>query len=134
MTLWRSEFRVHSPVLGEIWVEGCSAPVRLSDGSVPWHGYVDDVTARKQVDDALRASERRLRLVLEAAGSIAFTWDIANDVVTRYFSNEPALPVTAERLGTLNDVRGKTKVPGENKGARNRLFEFWSCNSLVPRL
>ena len=105
MTLWRSEFRVHSPVLGEIWVEGCSAPVRLSDGSVLWHGYVNDITASKQVDETLRASERRLRLVLEAAGSIAFTWDIANDVVTRYFSNEPALPVTAERLGTLNDVR-----------------------------
>ena len=105
MTLWRSEFRVHSPVLGEIWVEGCSAPVRLSDGSVLWHGYVNDVTARKQVDDALRASERRLRLALEAAGSIAFTWDIPHDAVTRYFSNEPALPVTAERLGTLNDVR-----------------------------
>lgn len=105
MTLWRSEFRVHSPVLGEIWVEGCSAPVRLSDGSVLWHGYVNDVTARKQVDDALRASERRLRLALEAAGSIAFTWDIPQDAVTRYFSNEPALPVTAERLGTLNDVR-----------------------------
>ena len=105
MTLWRSEFRVHSPVLGEIWIEGCSAPVRLSDGSVLWHGYVNDVTARKQVDDALRASERRLRLALEAAGSIAFTWHIPHDAVTRYFSNEPALPVTAERLGTLNDVR-----------------------------
>ncbi len=106
MTLWQSEFRVHSPALGEIWVEGCSAPVRLSDGSVLWHGYVNDITASKQVDETLRASERRLRLVLEAAGSIAFTWDIANDVVTRYFSNEPALPVNAERLGTLNDVRG----------------------------
>ena len=107
LTLWRDEFRVHSPVSGEIWVEGCSAPMRLADGSVLWHGYVTNITDRKQVVDALRESERRLRLTLDAAGAISFFWDIRNDAVSRFFSTEPALPVTAERLGTLNDVRSR---------------------------
>jgi PAS domain S-box-containing protein len=107
LTLWRDEFRVHSPVSGEIWVEGCSAPMRLADGSVLWHGYVTNITDRKQVVDALRESERRLRLTLDAAGAISFFWDIRNDVVSRFFSTEPSLPVTAERLGTLNDVRAR---------------------------
>jgi PAS domain S-box-containing protein len=107
MTLWRDEYRVQSPVLGEIWVESCSAPVRQSDGSVLWHGYVNDVTERKRLSEALRASERRLRLALEAAGSIAFTWDVTNDVVTRYFSTEPALPITGKQTGTLDEVRSQ---------------------------
>ena len=64
-----------------------------------------DITDRVQAEESLRASERRLRLALEAAGSIAFTWDIPNDAVTRYFSTEPALPVTEVQLGTLNAVR-----------------------------
>ncbi|MBL8817859.1 MAG: PAS domain S-box protein [Planctomyces sp.] len=121
MTMWYDEFRVRSPVLGDIWVEGCSAPIRLSDGSTLWHGYVNDVTSRKQVLEALRASERRLRLALEAAGSIAFTWDITNDAVTRYFSNEPALPITGEHLGTLDDVRAKVH-PDDLQGFDSRLL------------
>ncbi|MFO1001909.1 MAG: PAS domain S-box protein [Planctomycetaceae bacterium] len=64
-----------------------------------------DITNRVEAEAALRDSERRLRLALEAASSVAFTWDVPNDAVTRYFSTEPALPVTAERTGTLNGVR-----------------------------
>lgn len=231
MTMWRDQYRIMSPEHGEIWIEGCSSPMQLSDGTVLWHGYVNDVTERLRIEEArdqllarlqlhidrmpiayvlfdaenryanwnsaaekifgylreeiigkpagflvhqddyvivenvsrrlrsgdvaaqsinrnvtkdgriiicewhntaliapngsflgvlsmtlditnrvraeeaLRASERRLRLALEAAGSIAFTWDIAKDEVTRYFSTEPALPVTEEQLGTLNAVR-----------------------------
>lgn len=66
-----------------------------------------DITDRVRGEEALRESERRLRLALEAAGAIAFTWNVQRDEVTRYFSNEPALPVTTERLGTLNDVRAQ---------------------------
>lgn len=66
-----------------------------------------EITDRVRAEQELRESERRLRLALEAAGAIAFRWDIRNDAVTRYFSTEPALPVTAERLGTLDDVRAR---------------------------
>lgn len=105
MTIWRDEYRVHSPVLGEIWIEGCSAPTRLSDGSVLWHGYVNDVTTRKRAEAALVESERRFRLALEAAGAFEFTIDIKTDAVTRHFSKEPALPITGDQGGTLDDVR-----------------------------
>ena len=231
LTMWCDQYRVLSPALGEIWIEGCSSPIQMSDGTILWHGYVTDVTDRLRIEEArdellarlqlhidrmpiayvlfdaesrcakwnpaaekifgysrdetigqslhflvhpddsvhveeitrrlrsgdvaaktinrnvtrdgrtiicewhntplfapdglflgvlsmtlditdrvqaeesLRASERRLRLALEAAGSIAFTWDIPNDAVTRYFSTEPALPVTEVQLGTLNAVR-----------------------------
>lgn len=64
-----------------------------------------DITDRKRAEAELKASERRLRLALEAAGAIAFVWEVPSDSVIRYFSTEPALPVTAEHLGTLSEVR-----------------------------
>ena len=66
-----------------------------------------DITDRVRAEESLRESERRLRLALEAAGAIAFMWDIKNDAVTRYFSTESALPVTAEGVVTLNEVRAR---------------------------
>ncbi len=62
-------------------------------------------TSRSSVEIDLRASDRRLRLALEAAGAIAFVWDVTTDSVTRYFSKEPALPQTSEHVGTIADVR-----------------------------
>ncbi|MCA9085070.1 MAG: PAS domain S-box protein [Planctomycetaceae bacterium] len=120
LTLWRDEFRVLNPSVGEIWVEGCSAPLRLPDGSILWHGYVNDVTNRKMMEHALRDSERRLRLALEAAGAIAFTWDIREDRVVRYFSTETALPVTEEQPGKLNGVRSQIH-PDDLPGFDDRL-------------
>jgi PAS domain S-box-containing protein len=117
---WRQEFRVNSPRLGEIWLEGAASPTKAPDGSILWHGYVNDITARKQADALLRASEERLRLALEAAGAIAFVWDVPSDAVTRYFSKEPALPVTAEHVGTLTEVRQRIH-PDDLAGFDRRL-------------
>ncbi len=64
-----------------------------------------DITDRKRAEAELQASERRLRLALEAAGAIAFVWDIPSDIVTRYFSKEPALPANSEQVGRLDEVR-----------------------------
>ncbi len=66
-----------------------------------------DITDRKRAEAELLASERRLRLALETAGAIAFTWDIPTDTVSRYFSEERALPATIEHVGTLDEVRRK---------------------------
>ncbi len=85
-----------------------NTPLFADDGTFAGvMSMTSDITDRVQAEEALRESERRLRLALEAAGSIAFTWDIRNDIVTRYFSTEPALPVTAESIGTLDHVRSR---------------------------
>ncbi len=79
-----------------------------------------DVTDRKRAEAELNASERRLRLALEAAGAIAFVWDVHENKVTRYFSKEPALPATGDEVGTLDEVRSRVH-PEDLKDFDDRL-------------
>jgi PAS domain S-box-containing protein len=65
-----------------------------------------DVTANRATDLALRESQERLRLALEAAYLIAFTWDIVEDRVVRDLSHEPLLPENRDQPSRLADVRG----------------------------
>ncbi|MBK8537845.1 MAG: PAS domain S-box protein [Candidatus Competibacteraceae bacterium] len=53
---WRDEFRFLHPRKGERWFEGCSMPQVESDGSILWHGFVTDITERKQTEKALQHS------------------------------------------------------------------------------
>ena len=66
MTPWRGEFRVRHPLKGEIWVEGHSMPVRERDGGILWHGYVQDITVRKRMEQQLFAAHERLNALLRA--------------------------------------------------------------------
>ena len=59
MSPWHAEFRYRHPNKGEIWIEGHSSPSREADGSIVWHGFIHDVTQRKQSEEAL-ANVRRL--------------------------------------------------------------------------
>jgi PAS domain S-box-containing protein len=67
---------------------------------------VEETTARKRSEDALRESEERLRLALDAAYLVSFEWDIQRNEVRRFVSSEPALAATAGgKPGTFEDVR-----------------------------
>jgi len=59
---WRHEWRVVIPGRGEVWIEGHSMPVLGADGSVTWHGTLNDISERKQAEQEIR----RLNLQLEA--------------------------------------------------------------------
>ena len=75
---WRHEFRIVPLERGVRWVLGDSRPERLEDGSVLWHGFVTDITERKQAEQALRTSEERWKFALEGAGDAVWQWDIAS--------------------------------------------------------
>ncbi|HEV2445930.1 MAG TPA: PAS domain S-box protein, partial [Candidatus Sulfopaludibacter sp.] len=74
MMPWRDEFRVRNPERGEIWVEGHAQPARLADGSVEWYGFVADITARHQMEQALRNRTARLE-------ELTRTLDLAHVIV-----------------------------------------------------
>jgi PAS domain S-box-containing protein len=62
-----------------------------------------DIRTSKRLIEALRESEQRLRLALDAAFLISFEWDIVHNRVRRIASSEPTLPVD-EGPRTLQEV------------------------------
>ncbi len=66
MTPWRDEFRIRRPGGGEIWLEGHSMPVREPDGGILWHGFVQDITARKRAEETLQESTAIYRAIGES--------------------------------------------------------------------
>ena len=53
MTMRRVEYRIRTRDGGERWVSGHSVPEREPDGSILWHGYVEDVTERKLAEERI---------------------------------------------------------------------------------
>ncbi|MFO1436540.1 MAG: PAS domain S-box protein, partial [Gammaproteobacteria bacterium] len=79
LTPWQHDYRVILPVQGLRWRRGDARPERLEDGSTLWHGYITDITDRKQVEERLLESQERYQLVLEATHDHMWVWDIATD-------------------------------------------------------
>jgi diguanylate cyclase (GGDEF)-like protein/PAS domain S-box-containing protein len=67
LSVWRHQYRVRFDD-GEVrWLDGRATPERLADGSTLWHGFITDITERKQLELSLQAGERKLRGLFELA-------------------------------------------------------------------
>lgn len=65
LTEWHAEYRTKFPDGTVRWLKGDSKPERMVDGSVLWHGYIQDVTERKEAQFRLQQNEARLRALFE---------------------------------------------------------------------
>jgi PAS domain S-box-containing protein len=65
---WTGEYRVLRADGSLRWLESRAVSERLADGGTLVHGFSADITERKQVEMALRASEARWERGAEAAG------------------------------------------------------------------
>jgi len=74
---WRDEYRVRLADGRERWVLGNAVPEREPDGSVLWHGFITDVTERRNAMQAIADARTLLQSVLDAATEAAI---IATDV------------------------------------------------------
>ena len=81
MKIWHDRFRLLSPVLGEIWVEGAAKPTLQADGSIIWHGYIDNVTSRHQAENSLQEIQERLKEAQMTANMGSWTWEPATNQV-----------------------------------------------------
>lgn len=53
LSTWTATYRYNHPTKGEIWVKGSSTPTRHDDGSITWHGYIQDITLLKHHEQEL---------------------------------------------------------------------------------
>ena len=76
LSVWRGEYRVLHPRLGEIWVAGFASPQKLDDGEIVWYGFIGDVTARKHIELTLERERRRLASIIEGTNTGSGEWNI----------------------------------------------------------
>lgn len=57
---WQCEFRLRHPARGDIWVEGRFTPESHPLGGTVCSGFLHDITARKQTEEALRLKREQL--------------------------------------------------------------------------
>ncbi|GAB6058880.1 PAS domain S-box protein [Desulfonatronum parangueonense] len=67
LDLWREQFRLFRSDGKMLWLHGEGIPEAQPDGSVLWHGYLQDVTERVQTEEMLYLTFERYRLIVENA-------------------------------------------------------------------
>ena len=65
LTPWQYEYRVKYDDDTVRWLNGNSIPQLEADGSVLWHGFITDITERKQIEEKLSQSENHYRGIFE---------------------------------------------------------------------
>ena len=76
LAIWRGEYRVLHPRLGEIWVSGFASPQKLDNGDIVWYGFIGDVTARKHIELTLERERWRLASIIEGTNIGTSEWNI----------------------------------------------------------
>ena len=139
LTTWICEFRVNHPERGVIWIEGRSVPKRQPDGSVLWHGILQDVTGRRQTEERAKGGEARLSAIIDSALSGVITVDENQNIILFNPAAEQMFGYTeAEALGRSmdqfipsryrtahqNHIRkfGSTEITGRKMGQREGIF------------
>jgi PAS domain S-box-containing protein len=87
---WRCEFRTSFVDGGVRWLFGNATPEAQADGAVLWHGFVTDVTERKQADAALETNRTFLQSIYATVDLAIFVIDTTTEGDFRYIEVNPA--------------------------------------------
>ena len=121
LRVWDQQFRMVSPDGTVRWLHSHSTPRREPDGSVIWHGFVSDISQRREAEALLRASEERFRGLFELSPlGIAL-----NDFETGLFLqvNEAFLRATGYTTQELLGLGYGDLTPGEYSKADQEQVE-----------
>ncbi|MBS1792341.1 MAG: PAS domain S-box protein [Acidobacteria bacterium] len=81
-----------------IWVNANSAPIRINDEVMGYVGIVEDITERKTIEQALRESEARYRIVAESATDAILTIDSDSRILYVNSAGEQIFGYTKEEM------------------------------------
>jgi HD-GYP domain-containing protein (c-di-GMP phosphodiesterase class II) len=128
MTLWQCEYRVQPLSGGPVrWMFGQSTPEKLPDGGIIWHGFITDITARKEAGESLERTLASLRRAVGAtiqamtaavevkdpytAGHQRRVADLARSIATEMGLSQETID-GIRMAGVVHDI-GKSAVPTE---------------------
>lgn len=131
LTIWREEYRVILPKKGTRWLQGLAKPEKLPDGSVLWHGFIEDITERKlQQEEILRIKEQ-FELAIRGSNDGIWDWDLRTN--TAFFSKKYLEQLGLEENEITKDIRGFENLvhPDDLERVRNHLIDY--IENKVPR-
>lgn len=117
---WEGPMTIHGQPR---WIQLKSRPTRLENGDVIWDGIHIDITERKQIEDALRESEKRHRMTLQ--GTRAGTWEWNVQTGETIFNERWAEIVgySLEELSPINIETWETLTHPDDLETSSRLLE-----------
>ena len=71
-TVWECDYRVILPVRGLRWLHGLAAPTRQNDNSVIWHGHIQDITEKRNLEEKLSENEKFLKELFDSMEEVAW--------------------------------------------------------------
>jgi len=104
LTPWCAVFRVRHPRKGEIWVAGDSIPDLTPGGSFLWHGFIADITDRKQAELALAENEERYRSVISAMAEGIIIQDRHGRIIATNPAAERILGISQDAMQGLTST------------------------------
>ncbi|MEI7501053.1 MAG: PAS domain S-box protein [Bacteroidota bacterium] len=121
LTPWQYEYRVKffDGTIRSLY--GNALPQLEEDGSILWHGFITDITDRKQAEEALRLSEQRWQFAIEGADDGLWDWNAQTDEV--FFSHrwKEMLGYNDDEIGNALDEWSKRLHPDDSKQCYNDL-------------
>jgi PAS domain S-box-containing protein len=127
LSIWRSEYRVNHPVLGEIWAAGSAVPERLENGDTIWHGYIGDITARKQIELTLEHERARLESIIRGTNIGTWEWNVntGETLFNERWAN--IIGYTLDELAPINiDTWGRLTHPDDLAESERKLKQHFS--------
>jgi len=123
LTLWNHEYRVKFEDGTIRWLSGNAMPLKQADGSVLWHGFIGDITERKQVEDELAIEKHRIDLIIE--GNELGTWEWNIQTGETIFNNQWAklIGYTIDEISPVDIKTWRTFVHPDDLVNSDRLLE-----------
>ncbi|MEI6327999.1 MAG: PAS domain-containing protein [Pseudanabaena sp. ELA645] len=140
LTVWQCEYRVRFDDGRIIWVYGHSTPQRQTDGSILWHGYITEITQRKQIEIALSQAKEAAEAATRAKseflanmsheirtpmnGVIGMTEILAITMLTEEQREYVKIIQNSGNilLSVINDILDFSKIEASKLELENRLF------------
>lgn len=123
LSLWELEYRICPPDGTVRWLGGNALPQREPDGSVLWHGYLQDVTDRKAAADALQHERQRLADIIEATNVGTWEWNVQTGEIVLNERWAGMLGYTLEELSPTSIETWEKLIHPDDLKASNEILQ-----------